>query len=170
MSPVIRVDDDVWEWLKTQAQPLEDTPNSVMRRVAGIDPPLDKRGGSPRRVSRPGLASPHEVPDEDAAEFNAQMPAEPQQKRVTGEWLNKAFKLEARHALYHRDGTLFERLNRFPAVLCDRNGFVRFATEEEFESDPLVSVGEKVNLPHGLREHPRYERFRSMSKRRGQSG
>ena len=40
MSPVVRVDDDVWEWLKTQARPLEDTPNSVLRRVAGIDPPL----------------------------------------------------------------------------------------------------------------------------------
>lgn len=37
MAPVVRIDDDVWEWLKSQARPLEDTPNSVLRRVAGLD-------------------------------------------------------------------------------------------------------------------------------------
>ena len=35
--PTIRVDHDVWEWLKSHARPLEDTPNSVLRRVAGLD-------------------------------------------------------------------------------------------------------------------------------------
>src|SRR2546427_414715 len=35
--PTIRVDNDVWEWLKRNARPLEDTPNSVLRRVAGLD-------------------------------------------------------------------------------------------------------------------------------------
>jgi len=35
--PVLRVDDDVWSWLKNQATPFEDTPNSVLRRVAGLD-------------------------------------------------------------------------------------------------------------------------------------
>lgn len=37
MMPVIRVDDEVWSWLKTKAQPFEDTPNSVLRRVAGLE-------------------------------------------------------------------------------------------------------------------------------------
>lgn len=37
MAPVVRIDDDVWEWLKSHARPLEDTPNSVLRRVAGLD-------------------------------------------------------------------------------------------------------------------------------------
>jgi hypothetical protein len=37
MMPTIRVDDQVWGWLKSQAQPFEDTPNSVLRRVAGLD-------------------------------------------------------------------------------------------------------------------------------------
>lgn len=36
--PVVRVDDDVWNWLKSHATPFEDTPNSVLRRVAGLDP------------------------------------------------------------------------------------------------------------------------------------
>ena len=36
MAPVIRVDDEVWSWLKSLARPLEDTPNSVLRRVANL--------------------------------------------------------------------------------------------------------------------------------------
>ena len=37
MAPVIRVDDEVWKWLQRHAKPLEDTPNSVLRRIAGLD-------------------------------------------------------------------------------------------------------------------------------------
>jgi len=59
--PTIRVDNDVWEWLKRNARPLEDTPNSVLRRVAGLD--ADKvntrlsvrsSGGGSRRPHREG--------------------------------------------------------------------------------------------------------------------
>lgn len=35
--PTIRIDDDVYEWLQTMARPFEDTPNTVLRRVAGLD-------------------------------------------------------------------------------------------------------------------------------------
>jgi hypothetical protein len=35
--PVVRVDDQVWNWLKSHATPFEDTPNSVLRRLAGFD-------------------------------------------------------------------------------------------------------------------------------------
>ncbi len=45
MMPTIRVDDQVWDWLKSQARPFEDTPNSVLRRVAGLE-------GSPTADSR----------------------------------------------------------------------------------------------------------------------
>jgi hypothetical protein len=40
--PVVRVDDDVWNWLKSHATPFE-TPNSVLRRLAGLDRPKDGR-------------------------------------------------------------------------------------------------------------------------------
>ena len=35
--PTIEVDDDVWQWLKEHARPLEDTANTVLRRIAGLD-------------------------------------------------------------------------------------------------------------------------------------
>lgn len=34
--PTIRIDDEVYEWLQKMARPFEDTPNSVLRRVAGL--------------------------------------------------------------------------------------------------------------------------------------
>jgi hypothetical protein len=37
MAPVIRVDEEVWNWLKANATPFEDTPNSVLRRFAGLE-------------------------------------------------------------------------------------------------------------------------------------
>lgn len=41
MGKVIRVDNEVYEWLKSFAVPLKDTPNRVLRRIARLDPPLD---------------------------------------------------------------------------------------------------------------------------------
>ena len=35
--PVIRIDDDVWEALKAKAVPLEDNPNTVLRRVLELN-------------------------------------------------------------------------------------------------------------------------------------
>ena len=37
MPPTIRVDDQVYKWLQSQAIPFEDNPNSVLRRLAGLD-------------------------------------------------------------------------------------------------------------------------------------
>jgi hypothetical protein len=39
MVPTIRIDDNVYSWLQSQAKAFEDTPNSVLRRVAGLEIP-----------------------------------------------------------------------------------------------------------------------------------
>ncbi len=169
MSPVVRVDDDVWEWLKTLARPLEDTPNSVLRRVARIDPPLERAAESRRAGGQATSTSASTAPrgratrDDDAESDGPAL--EPGTRRMTGEWLNRAFRLDARHALYHKDGKLYERLVRFPGVLCDRNGSVRFEDEEQFVSDPNLTVGDKVNVPQGLASHPRYQRLPGVAQR-----
>jgi hypothetical protein len=155
VSPTIRIDDEVWGWLKSLAVPFEDTPNSVLRRVAGIDAvgaaPANFTFTPPRvhdlRVSGPTKR------DEVAG------PVPPGGRRVTGEWLNKTFHLHAAHALYHKDGLLYERLTQFPGVLCDARGWVRFATAAELAADPLITVGTKLNVEGGLAKHPRYQEF-----------
>ena len=80
-------------------------------------------------------------------------------RRVTGESLNRRYRLGARHALYHKDGTFYEPLTGFPGVLCDPEGYVRFDDERSFLSDPHLSIGQKVNIRATLRTHPRYTRF-----------
>lgn len=37
MAPTIRIDDEVYSWLQGQARPFDDTPNSVLRRLARLD-------------------------------------------------------------------------------------------------------------------------------------
>ena len=58
MAPVVRVDDEVWAWLKGHAQPFEDTPNSVLRRFAGLDKRTPKEAPrSPNMQGTKTLAS-----------------------------------------------------------------------------------------------------------------
>ncbi len=40
--PTIRIDDEVYAWLQSQACPFDDTPNSVLRRVAKLDNTLNQ--------------------------------------------------------------------------------------------------------------------------------
>jgi len=37
MAPTIRIDHEVYAWLQGQARPFDDTPNSVLRRLAKLD-------------------------------------------------------------------------------------------------------------------------------------
>lgn len=52
----IEIDDDVWQALQAGAEPLIDDPNSVLRRLLGID------GGDAGAPSRPGPSSPPRRP------------------------------------------------------------------------------------------------------------
>lgn len=159
MAPVIRIDDEVWTWLKKHARPLEDTPNSVLRRIAGIDAPVRPPAAAPVvKLNAKARAHFVEPPRSNDATI-AHHPAPRRKKRVTGEWLNRAFHIGAQHALYHKYGTVFERLTEFPGILCDAQGYVRYDNEKQFRADAALSIGDKVNVPGGLSSHPRYARF-----------
>jgi hypothetical protein len=41
VSPTVRIDDEVYEKLKGHAEPFVDTPNTVLRRLLGLDPVED---------------------------------------------------------------------------------------------------------------------------------
>ena len=51
-SRVIRIDDEVWAELQRRARPLEDTPNSVLRRVFGLPEEATNETGIDHRISR----------------------------------------------------------------------------------------------------------------------
>ena len=58
----IRIDDEVWERIKSEAVPLEDTPNSVLRRLLLSSTPAPDQDVV-QEDPQTGRASPHELLD-----------------------------------------------------------------------------------------------------------
>ena len=146
MSPVVRVDADVWEWLKRLARPLEDTPNSVLRRVAGLDPdaPTGSLSGS---TAKSGPA-------------RSKVPTSPVRRERTnsGRELNERWKVQARHALYHKDGNYYNHLRNFPGALFDAHGYVLFKSENEYVKAPRLQHGSQLHVAGGIAALPGYVR------------
>jgi predicted RNase H-like HicB family nuclease len=76
-----------------------------------------------------------------------------------GKRLNELWKVGAKHALYHKDGTFYEVLERFPGVLFDNGGGVLFQNVEDFKNCSYLSIGEKVNVRGGISKIPGYKPF-----------
>lgn len=53
MSPSVEIDDDIFEHLKSQAEPFTDTPNTVLRRLLGMNGGGASEAQTPEAV-RPG--------------------------------------------------------------------------------------------------------------------
>jgi hypothetical protein len=137
--PTIRIDDDVYAWLQSQAVPFDDTPNLVLRRLAG----LDKAASESTTLSE----EPH---------LRAQRISGRRSPAADGESLRERWGIPAVQARFHRDGRFYEKLTRFPAALCDRNGYVVFATEKEYCKCSHLRIGEKVNVTGGIWSLPGY--------------
>jgi len=141
--PVIRVDDDVYGWLQRQARPFEDTPNSVLRRVAHLDTDskahdsTERPTTSPRR--RAGIRGP---------------------RPIRGTQLAAEEGLPVHQAYYHHEGTWYQRITRFPAALFDREGYVVFRSEDAYLKLPGVNVTQKTHIPKGLPSLPGYTRMK----------
>ena len=69
---------------------------------------------------------------------------------LDGKQLNDEWKVGARHALFSRDGTWYENLERFPGALFDSKGYVVFKTEHEYRNTPHVLIGKKTNVRGGI--------------------
>ncbi|MER8492683.1 hypothetical protein NKH53_31495 [Mesorhizobium australicum] len=77
----------------------------------------------------------------------------------SGKKLNEQWRIGAAHALYHRDGTWFNVLEKFPGALCDPNGYVLFSTKSEYENAPDVNVAQQTNVPGGIHRLSGYVRM-----------
>ena len=144
--PTIRIDNDVYEWLKSLAVPFEDNPNSVLRRVAGLEKGLAEH-------ARKGLEA-LEVGDEEAGKDISS-------NRITGKSLSEGHGIEASQSLYSDTGTFYENLKRFPGVLWDKHGYLKFQSEGDYLRSPYLQVGVKLNVPNGgISSVPGYVRVR----------
>ena len=58
--------------------------------------------------------------------------------RITGEYLNRKWKIGARQTRKDEAGKFYMPLERFPGALCDRQGYVRFDTVDQYENCPQL--------------------------------
>src|SRR5260221_5941666 len=89
MSPTIRIDDEVWAWLKQLAEPFEDTPNGVLRRVAKLDLESGEHSPVPNDLKK---AEPTD-PQGAAVRTDSASRDYPLGRRITGYQLNRQYHL-----------------------------------------------------------------------------
>lgn len=78
----------------------------------------------------------------------------------SGENLKKVWKIPAQQVRYHKDGTFFMPVDKFPAALCDPDGYILFNTQREYETSQYVEIGNRVNVRHGIKRVPGYIQVR----------
>jgi negative regulator of replication initiation len=66
MAPTVRVDDEVYQRLKDEAEPFVDSPNSVLRRLLGLDASVAEGNRQPRSRQFTGRAKTGEILDRRA--------------------------------------------------------------------------------------------------------
>lgn len=81
--------------------------------------------------------------------------------RSIGRELNKSWGVNARQALYSREGTWYHRLTKFPGALLDTNGYVLFETMEQYISCTSLNLGKQTNCPKGISSISTYMRVRN---------
>jgi hypothetical protein len=59
----------------------------------------------------------------------------------SGENLKKQWKIPAQQVRYHKDGTFFMPIDRFPAAFCDPDGYIMFNSKQEYENNKQVEIG-----------------------------
>ena len=66
--PTIRIDEEVYAWLQTQAHPFKDTPNTALRRIAKLDNPSTQQLAVPREAPKPKFVDRRKTPQGDFRE------------------------------------------------------------------------------------------------------
>jgi 5-methylcytosine-specific restriction protein A len=149
VAPTIRIDADVYAWLQSKAHPFEDSPNSVLRHLAGLDDAT--RNPSPDTTTRGFGRSADSSRETHSVDT-----------RLTGRLLNARWRVGAEHALYHHEGTFYENLQAFPGALFDRTGYVLFPTRDSYRNCRELSIGRKTNVPGGIAQMSSYVRAESL--------
>lgn len=77
----------------------------------------------------------------------------------SGRELNRRWNIGAQQAFFHKDGTWFNVLERFPGALCDPHGYVLFGTRNEYDNCPHLKIGRHTNVPGGIHQITTYVRM-----------
>ncbi len=70
--------------------------------------------------------------------------------------LQKDWGVKAAQVRYRETGDWYATLARFPAALFDANGYVLFATKEDYLTSPHLQIGKEISVPGGISSMPSY--------------
>ena len=73
--------------------------------------------------------------------------------------INERFNLGANHIYFFHQGNWYHKLKRFPGILVDSEGYVRFETREEYENNPNLQHGLRLHIRDGINSLNNYIRF-----------
>jgi hypothetical protein len=134
--PTIKIDDEVYAWIKARAIPLEDDANSVLRRECGIGDSNGKGRPAPKRIAH-GERTPQE-------EFREPL------LRVLYEAGGSLKRVEAIEAVGELMKDLLHEVDR----QSTKSGHVRWQHYVEFERHSLVHTEGllKEDSPNGVWE------------------
>jgi|ERR1043165_7642172 5-methylcytosine-specific restriction protein A len=85
-------------------------------------------------------------------------------KEFKGRELKELFNVDAQHAFYDKNGKWYHHLKKFPGVLFDRKGYVRFSTQQEYLNCRHLQFGKTVHVPSGISSIAKYVSLKSLSK------
>jgi hypothetical protein len=80
--------------------------------------------------------------------------------KVNGRQLNIEWQIGAEVAYYHAKGTWYNLLAKFPAALCDENGYVKFDSISEIRNQNGIKIGSNIWVQNGISNLPGYIRKR----------
>ncbi|MFA5316960.1 MAG: hypothetical protein WC369_06035 [Dehalococcoidales bacterium] len=152
IMPTIRIDEEVYSWLKSKAVPFDDTPNSVLRRLAGLDKRRLLAGDESAIDSNKNRKGASKIMETTIT--NRIMPAKP------AKYLARTWRVNVVHALFHKDGLHYHHLRDFPGALFDLNGYVVFNTKTEYENSSYLQHGQNLHVVGGISSMPGYKRMR----------
>jgi len=77
-------------------------------------------------------------------------------KTNSGKNLKNVWNIPADQVRYHKDGKFFMPVDKFPAALCDPNGYVIFETKKDYEKSSYLNIGDRINVRSGVWKIPGY--------------
>lgn len=73
--------------------------------------------------------------------------------------INTLFNLNANHIYYFHQGNWYHNLKRFPGILVDKHGYVKFETKEDYDTSPYLQHGLRLHIRNGISSIPQYIAF-----------
>jgi hypothetical protein len=149
MAPTIRIDDEVYRWLQSQAVPFDDSPNSVLRRLAGLDGAKPVVAGERKNGQMPSRGDPSPV----------------YSRHTKGDDIVKEQELPVAQGRFREDGKFYEFPTKFPAALCDSSGYIIFRSEDEMNRSQAIQVSltesgaMKINVSGGISSMTGYREY-----------